>query len=98
MLSRPFWRAAGSLPACSLTVTERASAKPCGRWHMNLVLPMARLLEDELSEKLEAPVKLTFDGYPKDLQARASTFQRLVDGGVAVTEALTVSGLLLTDG
>ena len=55
---------------------------------------MAGLLADELSEKLEGDVRLVFDGYPKDLQARATTFQKLVAGGVGVTEALATSGLL----
>ena len=37
-------------------------------------------------------MKLTFDGYPKDLQARASTFQKLdLPGGVSVNEALATS-------
>ena len=64
------------------------------RYHMSTVLPLARLLEDELSEKLEGECRLTFDGYAKDLQARATTFQKLVQGGVTVTEALATSGLL----
>ena len=64
------------------------------RWHLNTVLPLARLLQDELSEKLEGSCRLVFDGYAKDLQARASTFQKLVAGGVDVNEALAVSGLL----
>ena len=67
------------------------------RWHMGTVRPLARLLEHELSTKLETPVTLRFDGYPLDLQARASTFQKLVAGGVAVNEALATSGLLGDD-
>ncbi len=64
------------------------------RWHMNTVLPLARMLEVELRDKLEVDIRLTFDGYPMDLQARASTFQKLVAGGVEVNEALATSGLL----
>ena len=67
------------------------------RWHMGTVMPLARLLEDELSRKLDAPIRLRFDGYAMDLQSRASTFQKLVAGGVAVNEALAVSGLLVDD-
>ena len=65
------------------------------RWHMNTVRPLARIMEHELSTKLETPVRLKFDGYPLDLAGRAQAFQKLVAGGVAVNEALVVSGLLI---
>ena len=64
------------------------------RWHLNTVLPLARLVEHELSMKLETPVELKFDSYPMDLAGRAQAFQKLVAGGVAVTEALVTAGLL----
>ena len=67
------------------------------RWHMNTVMPLARVLEHELTMRLETAVKLKFDGYAMDLQARASTFQKLVAGGVSVNEALSTSGLLVED-
>lgn len=63
-------------------------------WMIQTVLPLARLLEHELTEKLEAPVSLKFDNYPLDLAGRAQAFQKLVAGGVAVNEALATSGLL----
>ena len=58
------------------------------------MLPLAGLLEDELSEKLEGDVRLTFDSYPLDLTGRAQAFQKLVAGGVPENEALATSGLL----
>ena len=58
------------------------------------VLPMARLLEAELTSKLETTVRLRFDNYPLDLAGRAQAFQKLVAGGVAVNEALVTAGLL----
>ncbi len=64
------------------------------RWHLGTVLPLARILEAELTAKLEAEVRLTFDAYPLDLAGRAQAFQKLVAGGVSVTEALGTSGLL----
>ena len=64
------------------------------RWHLNTVLPLARILETELSEKLDAPVGLKFDNYPLDLAGRAQSFQKLVAGGVPVNEALVTAGLL----
>ena len=64
------------------------------RWHLNLVLPLARMVEHELTAKLETEVRLKFDSYPLDLAGRAQAFQKLVAGGVAVNEALATSGLL----
>ena len=63
------------------------------RWHLNLVLPLARMVEHELTAKLETEVRLKFDSYPLDLAGRAQAFQKLVAGGVAVNEALATSGL-----
>ena len=64
------------------------------QWHMGTVRPLARMLEAELSAKLETDVKLVFDLYATDLAGRATTFQKLVAGGVSVNEALATSGLL----
>ena len=41
--------------------------------------------------------RLRFDAYPKDLAGRAQAFQKLVAGGVTVTEALATAGLLADD-
>ncbi len=64
------------------------------QWHLGTVQPLARLLESELSEKLETDVRLSFDLYNVDLAGRAQAFQKLVAGGVAVNEALATAGLL----
>ena len=64
------------------------------QWHLGTVQPMARLLEAELTTKLETPVRLQFDLYNVDLAGRAQAFQKLVAGGVNVNEALATSGLL----
>ena len=91
------------LAACGSTVSlfddsdGTSQREALRRWHMGTVQPLARLLAHEFTQKLETPVRLRFDGYPKDLQARASTFKSLVAGGMAPTEALTVAGLLLDD-
>ena len=67
------------------------------RWHMDTVRPLARLLEHELTTRLDTSVRLRFDDYPLDMQARAATFKALVAGGVPVNEALTTAGLLTDD-
>ena len=64
------------------------------QWHLGTVLPLARLLEAELSAKLETRVRLNFDLYNVDLAGRAQAFQKLVAGGVAVNDALMTAGLL----
>lgn len=65
------------------------------RYYLNTVLPLAGILERELRDKLAAPsLELVFDRYPLDLAGRAQAFQKLVAGGVPVTEALATSGLL----
>ena len=63
------------------------------RWHLNLVLPMARLLEHELTAKLDTPVKLTFDSYALDMVSRASVVDKLVRAGVPTATALSAVGL-----
>ena len=47
------------------------------RYHMSVVVPMARLVETELTEKLGAPVRLKFDGYARDMVSRAQVFSKL---------------------
>ena len=67
------------------------------QWHLGVVLPLARLLEDELSRQLETPVKLGFDLYNVDLQGRAQALQKLVAGGMALDKAVALTGLLSAD-
>ena len=62
------------------------------------VRPLARVLADELSRKLETPVSFDFSGlYMHDLAGRASAFAKLVQSGMALDRAAAVSGLLSTD-
>ena len=67
------------------------------RWHMNTVLPLVKILEHELTLRLETPVKLTLDRYGQDIQGRASAFKAAVSGGMAIDKALAVTGLLMDD-
>ena len=88
--------ACGTPPALfSGTASGTAAREAMRRYHLGTVLPLAKLLEYELRDKLDAPgLKLIFDRYPLDLAGRAQAFQKLVAGGVSVTEALATSGLL----
>ena len=86
--------ACGTPPSLFTDADGTAQRESLRRWHLGTVLPLARLVEHELTAKLETPVKLKFDNYPLDLAGRAQAFQKLVAGGVAVNEALATSGLL----
>ena len=86
--------ATGTPPDLFMPADGTAQREAVRRWHLGTVLPLARLIQDELSEKLEGAARLTFDNYPLDLAGRAQAFQKLVAGGVSVNEALATSGLL----
>ncbi len=86
--------ATGTPPSLFVDADGTAQREAVRRWHLGTVLPLARILDAELSEKLAAEVRLTFDAYPLDLAGRAQAFQKLVAGGVSVTEALATAGLL----
>ena len=63
------------------------------RYHMGVVVPMARLLETELTEKMGASVSLKFDRYPMDMVSRSQVFAKLVAAeGVSPELALELSG------
>ena len=63
------------------------------RWHLNTVLPLARLLEYELTMKLETDVKLKFDTYALDMVSRAQVVSKLTGAGVDISVALAAVGL-----
>ena len=84
----------GTPPSLFLDADGTSQREGLRRWHLGTVLPLARLLEAELSAKLETAVTLKFDNYPLDLAGRAQAFQKLVAGGVSPVEALQMSGLL----
>ena len=90
--------ACGTPPAMfTADATGTAQTQALRRWHQNLVLPLARILEHELTMRLETDVGLRFDKYPLDLQGRASAFKGLVAGGMAIEQAMAVTGLLMDD-
>ena len=86
--------ACGCPPSLFLDADGTGQREAVRRWHQNTVLPLARILEHELREKLEVDISLKFDNYPLDLQGRAQAFQKLVAGGMTPEKALQVSGLL----
>ena len=63
------------------------------RWHLGTVLPLARMLEHELTMKLETPVELKFDSYALDMVSRATVVAKLAQVGVPMATALEAVGL-----
>ena len=69
------------------------------QWHLGTVRPIAKMLEHELSEKLETDVRLRFDNYPLDMQARTASLAKLKQAfpEMPSAEALAIVGLLMDE-
>ena len=60
--------------------------------------PVGQIVAAELAEKLAGPVRFDFTGtYAHDLAGRAAAFSKLVQGGMALPDAVAVSGLAVGD-
>lgn len=90
------------LAACGSNVSMFSAAdgtaqrEALRRWHMGTVLPLAAILEAELTAKLDAEIVLGFDNYALDIAGRSSAFGSLTTGGADVASAATAVGLDLT--
>ena len=73
--------ACGCSPALFDDSDGTAKREALRQWHLGTVQPLARMLEHELTVKLETDVQLRFDLYNVDLAGRAQAFQKLVAGG-----------------
>ena len=59
------------------------------------IMPLGRIVAEELSAKFEADISLSFDSlFAADLSGRARAFQSLVGGGMDVTKAASLAGLM----
>ena len=68
------------------------------RWAMGALQGLARIAEAELSMKLETPVRFDFNGlWAHDAAGRAAAFKALTAGGMNITEAARLSGVLSTE-
>ena len=83
----------GTPPSLFLDSDGTSQREAVRRWHLNLVLPMARLVEHELTAKLETPVELKFDSYALDMVSRATVVAKLAQAGVPMATALDAVGL-----
>ena len=85
--------ACGTPPSLFLDSDGTSQREAVRRWHLNLVLPLARLVEHELTAKLETPVELKFDSYALDMVSRATVVAKLAQAGVPMATALDAVGL-----
>ena len=86
--------ACGTPPSLFIDADGTSQREAVRRWHLNLVLPMARIVEHELTEKLETDVRLKFDSYAMDMVSRATVVAKLTGAGVAPGVALAAVGLV----
>ena len=86
--------ACGTPAAMFVGDAAQAAREATRLWFLGTVLPLARILERELSEKLGAPVELKFDPYAMDLTGRTQAFSRLEKAeGITAEKALRIVGL-----
>ena len=85
--------ACGVPPSLFLDSDGTAQREAVRRWHLNVVLPMAKTLEHELMLKLDTPVELKFDTYALDMVSRAGVVQKLTAAGVDVGVAMAAVGM-----
>ena len=85
--------ACGTPPSLFLDSDGTSQREALRRWHLGTVLPLARLLEHELTAKLETPVELKFDSYALDMVSRATVVAKLAQAGVPMATALDAVGL-----
>lgn len=86
--------AACGVPPSLFTDSDGTSQREAvRRWHLNVVLPLARLVEHELTLKLETDISLQFDTYALDMVSRAGVVQKLTAAGVPAATALAAVGL-----
>ncbi len=74
---------------------QREAARRC---HLNLIVPLSRIVERELRDKLDGGIRLKHETYFADMAGRAGAFQKLVSGGMDLAQAAAVSGVLIDDG
>ena len=93
---------AGPFAACGFNAalwggSQAASVREAWRLALFGVLsPLGKMVESELQDKLEDTVTLSWQELrASDLSGRARAFQSMVNGGMSVTDAVSVAGLMI---
>ena len=96
--SREILMACGFSPALFDTSAAAAARESWRQALHGVIAPMARILEAELSEKMEAKITLNFANLmASDIMGRARSFQSMVAAGMDITKAAGLSGLMETE-
>ena len=95
LVSREVYSACG-IPLFVVIDTEGTGQRESFRRLLHgTVVPLAKIVAEELSLKFEADISLAFDSlFAADLSGRARAFQSLVGGGMDLAKAAALSGLM----
>ena len=89
------------VPKLRLTPSAIASKIRRRAWRLALfgvLSPLGRLVEAELKDKLDDEISLSWQELrASDLSGRARAMLSMVNGGMAVTDAVSVAGLMVED-
>ena len=93
--SREVYAACG-VPLSVVTTSEGTGQREGFRRLLHsTIMPLARIVAEELSLKFETDIGLSFDGlFAADLAGRARAFQSLVNGGMDIGKAAALAGLM----
>ena len=95
LASREVYSACGILLGVVIDTEGTGQRESFRRLLHGTVVPLAKIVSEELSDKFEVPISLSFDQlFAADLAGRARAFQSLVGGGMAVEKAAALAGLM----
>ena len=82
----------------SMAGSAQGSRESWRRFIFGSVEPLCRLVEEELSRKLESPVKISMEHtYAADIAARSGAFSKMVQAGMDANKAAGISGLAVME-
>ena len=95
LASREVYSACGVPLGVVLDVEGTGQRESFRRLLHSTIMPLAKIVSEELSDKFEVPISLSFDGlFAADLAGRARAFQSLVNGGMDTSKAAGLAGLM----
>ena len=98
LASREVYAACGIPLGVVLDVEGTGQRESFRRLLHSTIMPLAEIVGEELSNKFETPISLSFDGlFAADLSGRARAFQSLVNGGMDPGKAAGLAGLMEAD-
>ena len=95
LASREVYSACG-IPLSVVTDSEGTGQREGFRRFLHsTIAPMARIVSEELSNKFEVPISLSFDAlFAADISGKSRAFSSMVNGGMDLAKAAALAGLL----